>query len=528
MIQFDNSPTIYWLIGYALAMLVLASSIYKKIPSSVFLLACGALLLFMRLPVIVFNREINPDESQMLSHAISLFQDPVYWKVADGTTIGPLDIYVLMIPKLLGFPIDYTSGRIVGILCTAGALFFLFKAIKSFFNEPTARLSILSPLLLLSFTQEFDFVHYSSEQVPVFLLAVLLFLLAKLYNGNAAPRTYYTLGLIAGMVPFAKLQAVPIAVVMVVMAFWLVYLNYKKSKSLKPILSLIVGGLTFPLFVLIWTISYSVFDDLIDFYLLGNVIYAGGNDTSILAQFFKIWKLSGDFVVFSLVLLLPVILAVYQSIVKKIYSPLILGILLTISSIYAITKSGNDFIHYLNFFIAPWTFLAAYGISQLSWKSLFAPLSLLVWFSYQDAQMYLDTHNLNQFVSVNARSLDQSPVVVELKKYSKSLDYMAVWGWQCKYYVEAQLSEATAENHSERSIFKHPLQEKYLSRYVSDLSRTKPAFFLDAVGKNSAWVQDTKTQGYENFPALADFVNKNYTYKGTFDEVRLYIRNDRF
>jgi len=123
--------------------------------------------------------------------------------------------------------------------------------------------------------------------------------------------------------------------------------------------------------------------------------------------------------------------------------------------------------------------------------------------------------------------LDKSPVVVALSKYTKPGDYMVVWGWQCKYYVEAQLAQGTAENHSERSIFKHPMQEKYLGRYLSDLQRTKPAVILDAVGIYSLWVQDKKTQGIDNFPAVAGYVHQHYTLVSTIDDVTLYVRKDR-
>ena len=74
---------------------------------------------------------------------------------------------------------------------------------------------------------------------------------------------------------------------------------------------------------------------------------------------------------------------------------------------------------------------------------------------------------------------------------------MVVWGWQCVYYVEAQLAQGTAENHSERSIFNHPMRKTYRERYLADMKRTKPAIVLDAVGKNSFWVQNKKTQGIE-------------------------------
>jgi hypothetical protein len=537
MIHFDTNPTIYWLCVYLLAGQVILSALYKRIPLTIYITLSLFVLVAMRMPTVVFNRELNADESQMLSHAITLYQDPVYWKSADGTTIGPLDNYLLVIPKLLGFSIDYTSGRVMGLLCTIGSILFLFLTLRIFFGEKAARTTLLVPLFLLAFTQEPDFVHYSSEQLPVLLLTICLWYLSKIIktDGNTL-RSNYFLGFLAGMVPFAKLQAVPQAMAIVVCALWVCFTYYRKSKNLKPLLILLSGGLTFPLFVLIWSLANQVFDDLIDFYLLGNVIYAGGNSApSIPVQFYNIFKLSSDFQAFTLMLMIPVVAGIWylikhkQAFIQKFtYIIPVTILLVTLSSIYAVTKSGNDFIHYLNFCIVPLTLLAGFGMNKLSGKSIIIPTLLLLWFFANDILSYKNSHTLNRYVSDHITTqLAQSPVVSELKKYTRDNDFMVVWGWQCSYYVEAQLAEGTAENHSERSIFKHDMKEKYKSRYLSDIQRTTPAVFLDAVGKNSLWVQDRETQGFETFPELRDYIIANYTYRGLFDDTRLYVRNDR-
>jgi hypothetical protein len=534
MISFDHSPTVYWFLGYILAGLVIASSRLNRVPISVYLVLCITLLVLMRLPVVVFNRELNPDESQMLSHAITLFQDPVYWRSVDGTTIGPLDNYLLVLPKLFGFQLNYSSGRFMGLLCTAGSLLFLFFAIKNWFGAAVARGLILLPLFLLAFTQEIDFVHNSSEQVPIFLLAWSIWLLSRLSISNLNfTRNAFLIGFVAGTIPFAKLQAVPQAFVIVLAAFWFCWMHFHKFKNYRPIFTLIAGGLSFPVCVLIWTLSNDVFNDLIDFYILGNMVYAKGATLSqIPTQFVKIFALSSDFQIFTLSVLASIFAGIYfhfknpdrrrEGVEIRFFI-----LMLVITSIYAITKSGNNFIHYLNFCIIPLTLLAASATAHLGkWTPVFS-LLLLFWFAGNNAYHYLKNGMLNKFNSVNARTLDESSVVNELKKYSNDGDYMTVWGWQCAYYVEAQLAQGTSENHSERSIFNHPMQETYRRKYLSDMNRTKPAFVLDAVGKNSVWVQNKETQGISSYPELFQYIQMNYKLVGEFDDTRLYIRNDR-
>ncbi|MCE6988945.1 hypothetical protein [Dyadobacter sp. CY323] len=534
MISFDHSPTVYWFLGYLLAGLVIVSSRLNRVPISLYLVLCMALLVFMRLPVVVYNREINPDESQMISHAITLFQDAVYWRSVDGTTIGPLDNYLLVLPKLLGFQLNYSSGRFMGLLCTAGSLLFLFFSIKNWFGANVARGLILVPLFLLAFTQEIDFVHNSSEQLPIFLLAWNTWLLSRLSTSNRNfTRNAFLIGFVAGTIPFAKLQAVPQAFVIALAAFWFCYLHFRKNNEFRPILTLIAGGLSFPFCVLIWTLSNAVFNDLIDFYILGNMVYAeGATLPQIPSQFIKILALSSDFQLFTLTIVIAILAGIYFHFKnpdkrREGMEIRFFILMLVLSSIYAITKSGNDFIHYLNFCIIPLTLLAASATARLGkWASVF-PLVLLCWFVGNDAFSYAREGMLNKFNSVNARTLGESPVVTELKKYSKKGDYMTVWGWQCVYYVEAQLAQGTSENHTERSIFNHPMRETYRRKFLSDLNRTKPAFILDAVGKNSVWVQNKETQGISSYPELFQYVQMHYKLAGDFDDTRLYVRKDR-
>ena len=534
MLTFDNSPPVYWFIGYALAAFVVFTAFFKPVSTRIYLISAVILLTFMRLPVIVFNRELNPDESQMLSHAITLFKDPVYWRSVDGTTIGPLDNYLLVIPKLLGFQINYTSGRVMGLICSGAALLLLFYTLRNWFGAVIARKISVIPFLFLAFTQEVDFVHYSSEQLPVLLLAVCVWCLSRVtVNLGSLKSNLYFLGFAAGAIPFAKLQAVPQALVLAAAGFWVGLQYFKSEKKAKPLIFLVLGGLTFPIATLIWALTFNVFSDLIEFYILGNAIYADGKGFfEIPGQFLRIFKLTPDFQIFTLALLLPIVFAFYQIFRKpdagktNVVIPVTI-LLLLFSSIYAVTKSGNDFIHYLNFCIIPWTLLAGFGLSRIQKWAIAFPGIVLLWFVSNDAYHFVKERRLNAFDSVNARTLAQSPVVKALKKYSKNDDYMAVWGWQCAYYVEAQLLQATAENHSERSIFLHPMQEKYKSRYLSDIQRTKPAIVLDAVGKNSMWVQNKKAQGIESYPALFDYIRNNYELIGDFDDTRLYVRNDR-
>ncbi|TAE35320.1 MAG: hypothetical protein EAZ50_13355 [Runella slithyformis] len=538
LISFDTSPKLYFLVGVLAAFMMLAWEAWqhkkqaKPAYEAVFLLSAAFLLVFMRLPTVLHNQEINIDESQVISHALTLKQYPTYWESVDGTTIGPLNIYLLIVPTWFGLAFDYTAAHLLNICCQLGFLLFFFLSIRNFYGVQIARLALLPTLFFFAFTQEPDFVHYSSEQLPILMLGACLWLFSKIYNApqNNQFGVWYALGLVAGAVPFAKLQAVPLAGLMVLFAvIWLVVFSKKYLREKLTIGAvLLMAGLTFPLLVFGWALANNLFDDMLDFYIRGNLVYAGGRSfwqsMAAIPAFFS--KIKG-FQYYWLATLGLAVLAVVVS--KKKWSKengflLIFACCQLFVSVYAATKTGNDFGHYLLLCVVPLAFLNAWLLHQIGSFNLFTYLSI-------GALVVFGSFNLLKFNANNyptTRQLPQTDVAKAIQKYGKVGEYLTVWGWACRYYVETQMPEGTAENHSERCIFDHPMRHDYRKRYLADLHRTRPVVFADAVGKNSTWVQNKATQGHECFSELKTFIAQHYTYAGTTDDVRIYVRNDRF
>lgn len=100
--------------------------------STLLLILSAFLVVLMRLPILLFNQEINPDESQIIAHAITLSQYPTYWESVDGTTIGPINNYMLLIPAFLGLGFDYTAIRLLGLVWVMGSLWFFYQCVKNF------------------------------------------------------------------------------------------------------------------------------------------------------------------------------------------------------------------------------------------------------------------------------------------------------------------------------------------------------------------------------------------------------------
>ncbi len=545
-LSFDTQPTLYWLLGFG-GLVVLSGftllPYFKptiKIADGWFLLLLVALLVMMRLPVVLFNQEIDPDESQNISHAITLWTDPVYWRSVDGTTIGPLDQYVLLIPKLFGLPFDYTSARWVGLACVVIALFFFYFSAKLWFGQSVARLALLPPLALFAFTQHSGFVHYTSEHVPMAILSVVLWLFVRIYTHTGSyHRKFFWLGFFAGMTPFGKLQAIP--ALSVIILFALIWLYRERRHGRLPsfersALLLLAGTLLFLLMVSGLAGYAGVFQDFIKFYFGANLAYGSGQ--SLWAGFINLPKYLSKVVDFQVFVGLSFLLTVVtlatgwsrKPVFKTSFFIVCFCIFFLLASLYAVLKPGNEFTHYLLWLIFPVSLLNAWLLSELMELGLKSQriwalawcggIILTIGFRVAQAQP------LNQYPSHATlnRQLPESLVSKTIKKYAQAGDTLVVWGWMCRYYVETQMVEGTAENHTERCIFEHSMRNEYRERFLSNIQRTKPKVFVDAVGKNNHWVTDRATQGHESFGDLGDFVKNHYLYMGMVDETRIYVR----
>jgi hypothetical protein len=180
-----------------------------------YFLGLSLLLLFIsRLPSILYQEQLNVDESQMIAQALTLLQNPVYWYSVDGTTIGPINSYLLIWPGFFGLPITYLTARLTGIILISLTLWLLFAGFRLIAAQTTARFGLLLLVLFFSYTTHFDFLHYSSE------LASLVFVAAGWYyflqfcrqtSFSINRRNWLIAGILIGCVPFAKLQNVPSA-----------------------------------------------------------------------------------------------------------------------------------------------------------------------------------------------------------------------------------------------------------------------------------------------------------------------------
>ena len=206
------------------------------------------LVSILRLPFLLWPHEMNPDESQMLSQAMKYLVDPVPWRGVDGTSGGPLNSYLISIFLLWGVKPGYIFVHLLADVLVCLQLVVAYRTLLRIVSIAGAMWGVLPMMLCLGFTSNFDFLHYSSELLPALFLAVGFHLFAVLVRsgreGSASrfPIRLFFCGLALGMVPWCKLQALPVAGVLVLAVSARIWTGRERGKlALSQIVALWLG-----------------------------------------------------------------------------------------------------------------------------------------------------------------------------------------------------------------------------------------------------------------------------------------------
>jgi hypothetical protein len=542
MISFDDSPLIYLLtvnmliaLVACLCLLSLSESKISQKKSYIYftLIACLLLIVYGRLPAIVLNEVYNPDENLFLVGAMTLVKDPIYWNSVDGSTSGPFNFFIISVfCEVFNQPYDYISGKIVGILLMTGSVLFNFLSIQRLFNNKIALLSILPASLFLSTTQIYDFVNYSSEQLPIFILSIMTFIYAKIYiEKNINTLLVFLFGLLAGGILFTKLQVIPIAFIITILTYFLLFSKHKAS-FIKLSAWLTFAGLLIPLAYFLMALKYDFLEKMWLFYIKYNLAY--GNETkNIITIIYQ--SFDDEINIFIRVIaILSFVLLTYNIIFKRNFKPSQLSVFIIsymVFSLYCVYKTGFMFHHYLLFLISPIVFLFALfyksAISCLSNKYyLFEFAGVINIFIVAKTIKYPLT---NSFVSANApqRPLKISNAAKEIIKYSNPDENLIIWGEDGRLYLETKRNQGIRWCHSHWGMYSNSLQKIFQHEFIKDFKEKPFPVFVDAHPTKGTFMTRDKL-GYETNPELKELVENKYKLVGEFDEKRVFVRNERY
>ncbi len=524
-----------------------------------FLLTVFLFIFILRLPNLILS-ELNPDESERIAGAATLFKDFRFWLSVDGTTIGPLVFFPLTLINVFGGTLNYASARLFGLLfCVIPSVVLIYLAFKCLFDEKISKIIILPLAGCMSFVNFWDLIAYNSEHLPMVMISMSLFLFCRGITISKKKQHVYLflLGLILGLIPYAKLQSAPIALGMAIFCGVDLLLAYRneKRKAARLLTMLVIGGLLPSILVLSYLLLFGIFGDFWRSYILSNLAFARTGLSKAEANWFNrfsilpllIWATPDTKFYFISLFISALgssfVLFRWRSSLTSIDFRLAsLSFALVLISYYSVIQPGNFFHHYQILFIIPGLFLSGTLIGILhqrrKWSIRLQSLFLIGFISITTVfpSFYALSKGSLGMGTVNAyrRYLKEygfertyelmekkSEIAKMISEYAKPNERMAIWGWMNAFYVETGLIQGTRESHSLRQISRIKQQEYYLRRYVSDIMRNKPVVFVDAVGPKSFYFNDS-AQRHENFPVVKAIIDSRYRFVAEVDGVRIY------
>lgn len=510
-------------------------------PGWAFALLVTLSLFAARWPWLMAEREINVDESQMIAEAAALTADPIFWRAADGTTHGPLNVYPLLLTRLFGLPLDHGSARLVGTLLILAALLATHATLRRFVAEDAARLAILPAGFFFGFGVYLEFAYYTSELAPIALLAIGLWGTVHPRDGSWARHhtfAWWLGGVALGAVPWAKLQAAPIAV-----ALWLTVAivelrrqsprantGWQRVGALAMAAALPAVGFT------LMTLIGGVFGYAWEAYIRHNLVYTAAGYHSFGHMVAGFWGFAGmgpGFTPFAIgFLVFAGLFGGWLALARRSLATVV-AIVFLLVSFWAALAPGRLFPHYLLLLVVPATWFAGMTAGA-AWppagRGRRKQVGLAVVLGFVGALIVpqivarapLDHPDLGRLPSLQAHK--RSAVARAILEVAEPGERMGQWGWMPRYYVQTRLLMATRVAHTEREINPSPLREHWRTVYLADLERSAPPVFIDTVGPGSFGFADRATQGHETFPALANYIEAHYDLATDLAGTRIYRR----
>lgn len=548
----DAHPAAYWAgciaCTLALGAVILAGTrrtdASARTPDWGFALLLLVCLLAWRWPPLLYNQALNPDEPLLIAGAITLTHDPVFWRSVDGATAGPLDFYALLPAHALGLPLGYFSARLTGLLLIWGALLACYRMLRDEYGPGIARLGLLPGVMFFATAREGDFLHYSTEHVPLFLFSLGGCLLWRAHRAMpAAPARsrlwWLAAGVSMGLLPWAKLQAAPLAAALALWGTWLILTN--KAVGWQPrrrtFATLAFAALLPSLLFLALIALTGQWEHFRSSYIQGNLAYV--NVGSFETAFKELSHHAAVTWTFPALLVTPLWIVPAAAVgvltrQRRWGALFVTGAIFTMVAAFCVIAPRRGFTHYLLFLVVPLTWWSAAALGEarraydrgrgaqilgILYALIAGGIPLLA--RWQDPSPPLWGGLADQWLAPR----DEPGYI--LHKLRRPEDTLAVWGWHSHLYVESGLPQATRAAASGLEITPSPQRDTYYRpRYLSDFQTHSPAFFADAVGPGPFYFTNRATQGHESFPQLRDYIQAHYVQLAELAAVRLYIRSD--
>jgi hypothetical protein len=516
-----------------------------------FLLVLCAFVVAARWPGLFYPKGFNPDEDQLLAAARALVLDPVFFRAAEAGSSGPLNVYPLLVSLSAGSWPTLFSARLVGLGMICVALVAVYFAGRAVFSESAARFGALLPGVFFGLTNFWDFTHYTSEHVPMALLAVGWALSAwAVFRKGMEFKGRVVLGCLAAcvfsMVPFAKLQASMAAVGASVILVAGVFVHGRTWRERFVAAGIVcVAGVVLPVGLVGFFAANGVLEYFWMSYIQNAVAYQGSGYRGN-----SMWKMLGmilfakppmspdDFLWFSGAWasvvaggILALLWARNQSAPWRVWGFLVYAWVVLGLAVWTVTAPQRNYPHYLLFLPVAMGLVAMALVGVLKGKVSMKPI---VWRASAMALLLVigigsmavpRWQSPNSWAGLAEKWSAEKPgeVAQRILEASGGKGRLCVWGYNPTYYSETGMVQSTRLSTSSALFNDNPLRPFFLRTYVEDLQRHRPVVFVDAVAPEQ-FVMMTKREehGHEVVAEVRDFVASNYELFDEINGVRIY------
>lgn len=497
----------------------------------------GVTLLAFRWPLLWVPHQFNPDESQLIAGALTLRHDPMFWRAVDGGTAGPLDYYPLLPAAWGDGPASYAIARLIALAIVFGALLLAGASLRRAIGAEVARLAVLPALVFLAFTTHPDFTHYSTELMPLLLLAAAVYLSIR-HAHAPSPWRAWAIALVLGSVLWTKPQAMPLAATV----WGLFVMNELRCARAKHIvLPLVVGSLLPTVVCFALATATGQAEHLVVPYFMRNFGYVREAPLPFVERALLQWQNSlvdgylGLWLAGTMLLAAVGVACARGTTAHLRRLALAGGVVLVVGGLTAIAPSRPS-THHLWFIVLPLVWTTGIALAAVNQAVAGAPAqvrrTLLVAGLFLACgtlpQIGWRARHADEFAYAHALGMPAARLQIStlIRKLTDPEEPLAVWGWRTSLYVEAGRRQATRQAQTEAQIYPNDYQRYFLRRYFEDFQAAQPSVFADAVGPGNFAFVDPR-QAHESFPPLREWVRARYTLIATIDGVRLFVRNDR-
>ena len=513
----------------------------------------GVLIVFVlsfRIPLIIYGAQ-NADESLWIASAKTLAQDFRPWVTADTGTGGPL-VPISLIPlRIFNLPIDHGTLKLMSGVVMALNVGLLYLGFIKLIGSGLARVVTLFLATGIAMMRNNDMIAFNSEHIVILLLCISFFLLSRLYRSGAGRynNRIILLGFVLGLVPYAKLQAAPMALFMGLVACLVVY----KTLPIKSLRLLIIFALTPTILVLLTVYLNGGLNEFWMSYIQNNLFYATAVENN---NFTNRWNLLNEiifrpeelhfFFYACFVIILGggvVVLIAIRKISSENKVMISLSLLFLMISMYCITAPGRAFGHYMLLILIPLTIAVAFilhsicGSIEINWNDGRPSLFLLRFFAsilficITSLYFFKKEYTFRPKYLVKAREYYDGyclhgDIVTILNRYYEPKDKMAIWGWGTELFEGTKYLMGTRDCASSFQIEQGPTQAHYLNRYLGDLQVNRPKIFVETISPSFFGFGDRSKSGFENFPLIANYIKANYNFEGEIGTARFFLRKD--